>query len=172
MSSDRDIFETIFKEAQKDVRQMEKSAFLSMPWGNLGNFARGGLRQARDVARHAWGGLGDVRGYKNLAKETDQLAAKNKKLTSQLDEAQAARQAAEETAQNGMSPWRAAGYTAAGTGALGTGAYMYGTHREREEGRKNRNRAFGAGLAAGSAAPPLFDHLSSAASNFFGSGGQ
>lgn len=44
---------------------------------------------------------------------------------------------------------------AAGGGALGLGGYALGKARERESGLRNRNLAFGAGLAAGTLAPQV-----------------
>ena len=64
--------------------------------------------------------------------------------------------------------------TAIGTlGVLGTGGgYAYGKNEAADEAKRNRNLAFGAGLATGVAAPKIMGQAGQALSNFGGQGGQ
>lgn len=98
-------------------------------------------------------------------------SAQKEQLSEAQQKAQSAQRAAQEAreeAQGKVSPWTAAGVGAAGAGTAGTGAYMYGTHKAEEEGRRNRNLAFGSGLAAGAAAPKVYEHIRGAARSAFG----
>lgn len=70
--------------------------------------------------------------------------------------------AADAATQRGSSVWPyALGGLALGGGAAGAGGYYYGQHQGQQEGRRQRNMAFGAGLAAGTMAPNVVNSLGS-----------
>lgn len=61
--------------------------------------------------------------------------------------------------QRGMSPW-GVGAGVVGTGALaGLGGAYYGQQKAEDKWRKNRNLAFGAGVATGTAAPHVYNQV-------------
>lgn len=61
----------------------------------------------------------------------------------------------------------------AAAGILGTGGgYTYGKNEAAEEATRNRNLAFGAGMATGVAAPRIISHAGQAMSNFGGQSAQ
>ena len=59
---------------------------------------------------------------------------------------------------------------ALGAGAIGGGAYGLGRYQGQEIGEKNRNLAFGAGMATGAVAPKLMERASGVLNSIGGSG--
>jgi len=59
---------------------------------------------------------------------------------------------------------------ALGAGAIGGGAYGLGRYQGQEIGEKNRNLAFGAGIATGAVAPKLMERASGVLNSIGGSG--
>lgn len=75
------------------------------------------------------------------------------------------------SSSGGLSRGAATAGAAGTAGLAGTGGYLYGQKRTEDEWRKNRNMAFGAGLATGTAAPKIYDHASNAVQSFLNRGG-
>lgn len=79
-------------------------------------------------------------------------------------------QAAPQAEQAG--PGRRGWGTALGVGAVGgtgAGGYYYGQHKAEEDARRNRNLAFGSGMAVGATAPAVFKGIHDRFGPLFGS---
>jgi len=113
-------------------------------------------RNAAGAADEAAGAADEAAGAAGAAAQGGQAAA---------PAAQAAGQAAAEggqaAAKGGGNALRNTLLAGGGIGAAGLAGHAYGAGQEREKGIRNRNLAFGAGAAAGIAAPGLMKNIGS-----------
>lgn len=70
--------------------------------------------------------------------------------------------------RSGVSPWLAGGGILAAGGVAGGAGHLHGKRKAEEEARRTRNRAFGAGIATGVAAPQVYNHANQAVRSAFG----
>jgi cysteine synthase len=169
------LYEDLFKEAQA---ALAKPGLLRRGIGWLtGGTTRNAVRSAEQIAQQGAQHAQVARESGEVAKDLQQRLRVSNRAANQKDEllrqfdanpnalpeAQQARTVAEQAAAQHAQRATGMGHLAAGLGAAGaiggTGAYLYGRHGAEAERKRTRNLAFGAGAAAGLAAPTVIRGL-------------
>ena len=164
------LYDDLFKEAHESLIK------------EAGVFSRAGGAIRKGLTKiNPWAGRANLRqGNEALAQQTSKARQQAVKARQRLGEEQAAHEATREAQPALISKAvddatlaareRASGMgrLAAGAGAAGVlgtgGAYLYGRHGAEEERKRTRNLSFGAGAAAGLAAPTIIRGLGNIAS--------
>ena len=138
--------------------------------GGAGNAVRLDSTEARQMqgAHHA-DEMAEVQA--EGAKNYDRAGKAHQRANASEAAAKASDEAAEtarRSADGKISPYKAVAGGAVAAGAAGAGAYQYGHNEAEQQGKSNRNLAFGAGLAAGASAPAIYQSASDAFQNLRG----